>query len=137
MQTEGSFGILTEKCVEFATNAYKFEQIYQQGEWDQDFFEIHQDYPEIFCLPHLPSYWSFNETVDISIFIDVDMHILYLGFMKAIAYIIKLCMKNKHKTQFFLFMLNPKLKDLINLHSSNLPWNESDSTDISFGNYIS
>ena len=140
LQTEGTDGMLTEKYVGFATNAKEFDQMYQmyqKQDWDHDIFDFHKDFSEMFCLLELPLHWSFNRTVDVSIFIDVYMYILFLGCMKAIASIIKSCMKDKHKTQYFLCILNPNLKALNNFNSPNLPSNRNTCTDMSFGNYLS
>lgn len=54
-----------------------------------DMHDFHEQHPEIFQLPELPPYWTFNKTVDVSMFIDAYMHILFLGCIKAIVSIIK------------------------------------------------
>ena len=92
-----------------------------------------EDYPEIFELPQLPPYFSFNKTVDVSIFTDAYIHTLFLGCMKAITSIIKSCVKYKQKTQFFLC----KLEALNNLHSPNVFSQKSAGTEMSFGNHLS
>ena len=89
-----------------------------------DMHDFHEQHPEIFQLPELPPYWTFNKTVDVSMFIDAYMHILFLGYMKAIATIIKSYMKDKHKTQYFLHLLNVKITDIKNHNSLNLLLNK-------------
>lgn len=120
---------------------YQWLQIWMNVWWrrvESGFFfsQFHEDYPEMFHLLYVHQYWSFNETVDVSILIDAYMYSIFLGCMKAIASIIKSCMKDKHKTQIFLCVLNTKLKALNNHHSQNVPSNKNVVQVIPIPNHI-
>lgn len=53
--------MLTDKCLDFGTNAYNYEQIFAHSDVDEDLFQLEEEHPEMFELPQLPSYWSFKQ----------------------------------------------------------------------------
>ena len=102
LQIEGINTLLAEHCRTYTNNRFKLSDACNDN---PDYDELYQQYTHSrkeFEIPNFPAVCGLYNMVDIQILIDVCMHLLFLGGMKALAPTI----------------IPPVLTKIVNLHLS-------------------
>ena len=140
LRTEGIDTSLSKLCVDNGTfaNLYLFRKNRHPREqrYREDDQKLH---PSDYELPSLPPLWSINEHVDIAIFIDAYMHLLFLGVQKALSSgLISRYLTPQRKLQSYIKTLNIKLGYIHALKASYMPIHKScGATKLNFGGCLS
>ena len=138
MRSEGIAGKLVKNCIKNGQCAYAFQKSkppLEQAHYDADKLQHPADYDP----PVTPPMWQLTDHLDVGVFIDAYMHLLFLGVMKAIStdMIMKFLLPKK-KVASFVRTLNKKIGYVHSINAPYMPIHKScGETKITFGGCLS
>ena len=140
LRSEGIGSNLAQRCVKCGQNALLLKRSENMSPTDQIHYENDRaNHPSDYDPPSTPAMWNVTQDLDVGVFIDAYMHLLFLGVMKAISTdMLMRFLTPKKKVASFVRSLNIKIGYVHSINASYLPINKScGESKITFGGCLS
>ena len=140
LRSEGIGSNLVNRCVKCGQNALLLQRSEHMSPTDKLHYENDRtNHPSDYAPPTTPAMWNVTHDLDIGVFIDAYMHLLFLGVMKAISTdMLMRFLTPQKKVASFVRSLNIKIGYVHSINAQYMPINKScGESKITFGGCLS
>ena len=139
LRSEGISTTLSDKCIVNGRFSYLYKNQDQYPDDSEFRNEDKAEHPSDYDYPILPPLWSLSAHIDVGVFIDAYMHLLFLGVQKAISTgLVSRFLTPKRKLSSYITNLNHKLVQVFDIKASYMPIHPSCGADsLTFGGCLS
>ena len=141
MRSEGIAGKLTNRSIKNGQCAAAFKKAEEclSARETLQYIADKKNHPDDYEPPPTPALWQVSNDIDIGVFIDAYMHLLFLGVMKAISTdMLMRFLVPKKKVASFIRTLNKKINNVHKTKAPYMPIHKScGESKITFGGCLS